>query len=149
MRLLRQFTSISRRPTLEPLIVLDKATIYPLGETLSPCFHNLTWQICESETWAVIGPSLPGRRILLEVNSLEVQVDEQSRCFKGNIDVLLLLLSSIRSFSGFKLRRMAHNALVHCGRVMSFIIYVSTVLFLLRNITLSGMKRIEMQMIPR
>ena len=64
--LVRKFSSIAKGTTGAPLITFDKATIYPLGETVSPYFSNLTWKIHESETWAVIGPSSSGRRVLLE-----------------------------------------------------------------------------------
>jgi ABC-type molybdenum transport system ATPase subunit/photorepair protein PhrA len=67
MRLLRQFSSIPKGTTGAPLITFNNATIYPLGETVSPYFTNLTWKLHESETWAVVGPSSSGRRVLLEV----------------------------------------------------------------------------------
>jgi len=41
--------------------------VYPLGDTQSPYFTDLNWEIREKETWAVVGPSTSGRRVLLEV----------------------------------------------------------------------------------
>ena len=79
----RQFSSISKRKPGVPLITFDKATIYPLGETVSPYFTDLTWKIREFETWAVVGPSSSGRRVLLEVpptpstRSLALQMTNQ------------------------------------------------------------------------
>jgi len=68
MRLLRQFSSIRKR-SVSPLITFENATIYPLGENVSPYFTDLNWKIHEDETWAVVGPSGSGRRVLLEVAS--------------------------------------------------------------------------------
>jgi ABC-type multidrug transport system fused ATPase/permease subunit len=64
MKLLRQFSVLPKTPIIE----ITNASIYPLGETSRPYFTNLTWRIHESETWAVVGPSSSGRRVLLEVN---------------------------------------------------------------------------------
>jgi ABC-type molybdenum transport system ATPase subunit/photorepair protein PhrA len=64
---LRQLSSISKS-NHSPLITIDNATIYPLGETVNPYFKDITWRIHEHETWAIVGPSSSGRRVLLEVN---------------------------------------------------------------------------------
>jgi ABC-type molybdenum transport system ATPase subunit/photorepair protein PhrA len=67
--LVRQFSSTAKSTPGAPLITFDKATIYPLGEIVSPYFTDLTWNLHESETWAVVGPSSSGRRVLLEVKT--------------------------------------------------------------------------------
>jgi ABC-type molybdenum transport system ATPase subunit/photorepair protein PhrA len=78
MSLLRQFSSIARKlPGKTPLITFENATVYPLGETVSPYFQNLTWRINEGESWAVVGPSSPGRKVLLEVLNPEYSSDLQ------------------------------------------------------------------------
>jgi ABC-type molybdenum transport system ATPase subunit/photorepair protein PhrA len=68
--LFRQLSSI-KRATGAPLISMENATIYPLGETITPFFSDLTWRINEGETWAVVGASSSGRRVLFEVESPE------------------------------------------------------------------------------
>ena len=115
MRTLRQFSSISKQASGAPLITFDKASVYPFGETVSPYFTNLTWHIREGQTWAVVGPSTPGRRVLLEVQILLNLGYSRYRLFKGNIGVLLRrLLSTL--FCGCSPQTMGR-----CGLVMLFI----------------------------
>ena len=65
----RQFRGFAKKPTSgAPLVTFEKTTVYPLGEMVTPYFKDLTWRINESETWAVVGPSSSGKRILLEVH---------------------------------------------------------------------------------
>jgi len=69
MRFLRQLSSAARPLHPDPLISIRGATVYPLGDTQSPYFTDLNWEIRERETWAVVGPSTSGRRVLLEALS--------------------------------------------------------------------------------
>jgi ABC-type molybdenum transport system ATPase subunit/photorepair protein PhrA len=69
MRILeRQFSAIAKKPgNGVPLVTFERTAVYPLGETVTPFFKDLTWRINESETWAVVGPSSSSRRVLIEV----------------------------------------------------------------------------------
>jgi len=67
MKFLRQLSSTAKSLRSDPLITIKGATVYPLGDTQSPYFTDLNWEIREKETWAVVGPSTSGRRVLLEV----------------------------------------------------------------------------------
>jgi len=141
---IRQFSSIPKGKPGAPLITFDKATIYPLGETVSPYFTNLTWKIHESETWAVIGPSSSGRRVLLEVSApLNLQFT-RSIYYKESIDVLLLPQLNIPSCNSYNNPATNH---VRYGQVMLFIIYDLILLLRLLNSILNGTRRIEKRMI--
>jgi len=90
MRLLgRQFSAFAKNPTSgAPLVTFEKTAVYPLGETVTPYFKELTWRINESETWAVVGPSSSSRRVLLEVHHTVVPpIDQNKRSFRDSIGV--------------------------------------------------------------
>ena len=66
MSFARRLFSVAYKSAGAPLVTFENAKIYALGETSSPYFRDLTWNINENETWAVLGPSR-GRKVLLEV----------------------------------------------------------------------------------
>jgi hypothetical protein len=146
MRLLRQFSALSRASSGAPIIEISNASIYPLGETTSPYFTDLTWRIHESETWAVVGPSSSGRRVLLEVRCLSGK--SKSRSFKGNIGSPQLRLFNIRFYTAYKVHPVTHTHPVRFGRAMSFIICGLPAQLQLHCIIQNDMKHTERLTMP-